>query len=209
MLSKTKAVNFNTTKNRVIIIHRWSGGPNDDWRPWLKKELEAQGCEVIVPDMPDTEVPVIEKWVKAITEAVGILDERTFFAGHSIGCQAILRYLESVANGKFPAGTAGGAVFVAGWFNLENLEDAEVAAIAKPWIETPLSAVQIKKVLPCSTLIISDNDPYGCFEENHRRFGEFITKEVVVPGAGHFTGVDGFRELPAVLEELGDLVQRD
>ncbi|EKE07220.1 MAG: hypothetical protein ACD_18C00151G0001, partial [uncultured bacterium] len=38
---------------RVFIIHCWSGGPNDDWRPWLKVELEKLGYQVYNLSMPD------------------------------------------------------------------------------------------------------------------------------------------------------------
>ncbi|OHB08656.1 MAG: hypothetical protein A3I19_01255 [Candidatus Zambryskibacteria bacterium RIFCSPLOWO2_02_FULL_38_13] len=181
---------------RVFIIHRWEGGSHDDWRPWLKNELEKRGFEVYVPDMPDTETPVIEKWVSHLSDIVGMPDNNTYFVGHSIGCQAILRYLETIDT------PVGGAIFVAGWFNLENLEDNDVKAIAKPWIETPINLKKIKSVLPKSTLIISDNDPFGCFKENKTKFAQIITKEIVVPKAGHFTKEDGFSELPKILSEL-------
>ncbi|MCX6715781.1 MAG: NYN domain-containing protein, partial [Candidatus Taylorbacteria bacterium] len=94
-------------QKRVVIVHRWSGGPNDDWRPWLKNELEKNGCEVFVPEMPDTEAPIIEKWVNCLSKIVGVPDSNTYFIGHSIGCQAILRYLETVNT------LVGGAIFVA------------------------------------------------------------------------------------------------
>jgi len=181
---------------RVFIVHRWSGGSHDDWRPWLKAELEKRGWQVTVPDMPDTDAPVIEKWVAHLAEVVGTPDAETYFVGHSIGNQAILRYLEAVTQ------PVGGAVFVAGWFSLENLEDEETAAIAKPWIETPIDLGKVRGVLPKSTVIISDNDPYGMFEENKRKFAELGSKIVVLPNAGHFTAEDGFTELPVALSEL-------
>ncbi len=181
---------------RVIIVHRWEGGPHDDWRPWLKNELEKLDCEVLVPDMPDTDVPVIEKWVSKLAEVVGTPDADTYFVGHSIGCQAILRYLETTNT------PVGGAIFVAGWFNLENLEEEEVKEIAKPWIETPINPQKIKSVLPISTLIISENDPYGCLEENKQKFTEINSRIVVVPHAGHFTTEDGYKKISIVLDEF-------
>ena len=122
------------TQKRVIIVHRWDGNSEADWYPWLKTELEKSGHEVIVPNMPDTAVPVIEKWVPKLAQTLGVPDANTYFVGHSIGCQTILRYLETVSNG-----TVGGALFVAGWFDLENLESPEVAAIAQPWIKNSIS----------------------------------------------------------------------
>lgn len=185
---------------RVFIIHRWEGGPRDDWRPWLKTELEKLGYQVFVPEMPDTDAPVIEKWVNHLAEIVGTPDSDTFFIGHSIGCQAILRYLETIDT------PVGGALFVAGWFNLENLEDDESKKIARPWIENPVNAEKIKKILPKSTLIISDNDPYGAFEENKQKFKELGSEIVVLHNAGHISEGDGFAEIPVVIEQFQMLV---
>ena len=181
---------------RIIIIHQWMAGADGDWRPWLKIELEKQGYEVLVPEMPDIDVPVIEKWVNKIVEVVGKPDADTYFVGHSIGCQAILRYLETI---DIPVGDA---VFVAGWFNLKNLESPEVEEIARPWIETPINLEKVKSVLPKSTLIISDNDPFGYFEENKLKFTELGSEIVVMHNAGHISAEDGFNELPEVLKVL-------
>lgn len=181
---------------RAILVHRWSGGPNDDWRPWLKTELEKLGYQVLVPEMPDTHTPIIEKWVAKLTEVAGTPDKDTYFVGHSIGCQTILRYLETINT------AVGGAVFVAGWFNLENLEDEESKKTAKPWINTSIDLNKVKSVLPKSTLIISDNDPYDCFEENKKKFEELGSKIIVLHNAGHITAEDGFTELPQISEVL-------
>jgi len=178
-------------------------GVDGDWRPWLRTELEKLGYEVLVPEMPDIDTPVIERWVGKLAEVVGIPNKDTYFVGHSIGCQTILRYLDSYP--FKPLETVGGAVFVAGWFNLENLEDEETVAIAKPWIEIPINLEKVKAVLPKSTLIISDNDPFGCFEENKAKFAQVITKGIVIPNARHLSGVDGFSELPVLLEEIKQL----
>ena len=185
---------------RVILVHRWSGGGADDWRPWLKSELEKLGFEVFSPTMPNVEEPVIEEWVNYLRGIVGEADSETYFIGHSIGCQTILRYLETLDK------SVGGAVFVAGWFKLANLEDEEVRKIAEPWMNAPIDKEKVKRVLPKSTLIISDNDPYNCFEENMRGFEDIVTKTVVVPGGGHFTEDDGFKEFPKLLEEFKELV---
>jgi predicted alpha/beta hydrolase family esterase len=92
----------------------------------------------------------------------------------------------------------GGAVFVAGWFNLKNLEDEATEKIAKPWIDTPISIVKIKKVLPKSVLIISDDDPYDAFEENMQKFSEMRTQCVVLPNGGHMTS----SEEPVILSQF-------
>lgn len=178
------------------MVHRWSGGPRDDWRPWLRLELEKRGYIVEAPDMPDTETPVIEKWVDKLREVVGTPDSELYFIGHSIGCQAILRYLETINT------PVGGAIFVAGWFDLENLEDDETREVAKPWIETPIDTEKIRSILPKSILLISKDDPYGAFDENMKKFSEFVTHTSVFDHAGHFTAV----EEPSILSQFENLV---
>lgn len=185
---------------RIIVVHQWMSGVDGDWRPWLKAELIKLGYEVFVPEMPDIDNPVIEKWVIKLAEMVGIPDQNTYFIGHSIGCQAIIRYLETI---KTPIG---GAIFVAGWFNLNNLENVQVEEIAKPWIETPIDFERIKNVLPKATLIISDNDPYDCFDENKKAFEKIVTKTIIVPNAGHLSSDEGFTKLPIILDELNNLL---
>lgn len=169
---------------------------NGDWRPWIKTELEKRGFEVCIPQMPDIDTPVMGAWVGKLSEVVGTPDSNTYFVGHSIGCQTILRYLETIDT------TVGGAVFVAGWFNLENLEDEETAEIAKPWIESPIDLEKVKSVLPNSTLIISDNDPFGCYEENKEKFSKLGSKEIVISNGGHLTTEDGYAEFPLLLDEI-------
>src|SRR6185295_9549429 len=109
----------------IYLVHRWDSSPEKDWLPWVKTAFEKKGYTVIAPLMPHPEKPEIEAWVSHLSSLVSIVDEETYFIGHSIGCQAIMRYLETI-NTKI-----GGAIFVAGWLNLKNLEDAESETIAK------------------------------------------------------------------------------
>ena len=200
---------FFSEMRKIIIVHGWAHGPHKDWLPWLRVKLEKKGYEVLVPDMPDPNLPIIEKWVGHLSDMMGTAgpDKDTYFIGHSVGCQTILRYLDVHHFG--PLETVGGAVFVAGWFNLENLEDEETKTIAKPWLEIPINSAKIRTMLPKSTLIISDNDPYGAFEENKQKFSEIGSKIVVLHDAGHITFRDGFMELPQALSELENLQKEE
>ncbi|MDD5043900.1 MAG: alpha/beta fold hydrolase [Patescibacteria group bacterium] len=189
---------------RIFIIHGWDGYPEEGWFPWLEKELEEKGFKVFVPQLPDAESPRIQKWVQKIAETVGPVDENTYLVGHSMGCQAIARYLESL-----PAGVkVGGAVFVAGFFKrLTNLEDEEdVRETAKHWLEAPLDLAKAKTHLPKSVAIFSDNDQYVS-ADNQDDFRDKLGSEIVIEKhKGHFTGPgeggDGITELPVVLESI-------
>ena len=104
---------------RAVLVHGWSGSPSEHWFPWLKEKLEKMGYRVDAPFMRGHENPVIGEWVGHLEEVAGDYDEETVFVGHSIGCQAILRFVEKIGR------KAKGAVFVAGWFDLKNLETSE------------------------------------------------------------------------------------
>ena len=190
-------------KKRVFIIHGWDGYPEEGWFPWLKKELELRDFEVFVPAMPDPAKPKIENWIPFLSRLVGLPDQQTFFVGHSIGCQAIIRYLETLPEGT----TIGGAVFVAGWYNLRSLqnETEEDKQIANPWINTPRDDNKIRKVVNKAVAIFSDNDPF-VLPENQESWKEKVGAKIIIEhNKGHFSGSDGIAELPVVLESVLNL----
>ncbi|PIN87901.1 hypothetical protein COV12_01405 [Candidatus Woesearchaeota archaeon CG10_big_fil_rev_8_21_14_0_10_32_24] len=78
----------------VFIVHGWGGFPEEVWFPWLKEELEKKNFKVTILEMPNSEEPKIDVWVSYLKEKVGAPSLDTYFVGHSIGCQTILRYSE-------------------------------------------------------------------------------------------------------------------
>ncbi len=187
-------------QKRVFIVHGWDGYPEEGWFPWLKKGLEGRGFEVHVPQLPDARRPQIDKWVPALALAVGAPDEQTYFVGHSMGCQTIARYLESLPEGQ----KVGGAVFVAGFFkHLSGLEDdPEVREIDAHWLGTPLDLLKVRDRLPKSAAIFSDDDPWVPLD-NQDDYRDKLGSEIVIEhGKGHFSGSKGILELPAALQKL-------
>lgn len=192
-------------QKRVFIIHGWDGTPEEGWFPWLKSELEKQNFEVHVPQMPDPGSPRIFNWVPKLSEIVGIADSNTYFVGHSMGCQTIVRYLETLPNQI----QVGGAIFVAGFLSrLTNLEDEEeVHDISKHWLETSINLEKIKSHLPKSVAIFSDNDPYVPMD-NIDLFRDKLGSEIFIEHEkGHFSGSTGTRELPIVLDAIKKLAE--
>lgn len=182
---------------RAFIIHGWDGNPDEAWLAWLRRELEKKKIKVVAPQMPNADKPEIGEWVPFLSELVDTPDKETYFVGHSIGCQAIMRYLETIYPQK-----VGGAIFVAGWFHLENLEGPEEEAIAKPWIETPIDLAKVKNVTQNITSIFSGNDPFVPMSDKDI-FQEKLGAEIIVEkDRGHFTEDDGVTELPEVLEYI-------
>ena len=126
---------------KVYIIHGWEGYPEENWFPWLKRELESRGFEVYVPQMPNADSPRIAKWVPAIAKLVEKPDQDTYFVGHSMGCQAIARYLETIPENV----KVGGVIFVAGFFKrLTGLgEEPNFEEVEREWLKTPIGLVKV------------------------------------------------------------------
>ena len=185
---------------RIFIVHGWEGTPQEGWFPWLKQELEARGFVVVAPQLPDTKNPRIQNWIPKLAETVGVADAGTYFVGHSMGCQAVARYLESLPEGV----QVGGAVFVAGFFKrLTGLEnDAQVQATDRHWLGAPLDLGKVKSHLSNSVAIFSDDDPWVPLD-NQDDFRDKLGAKIIIEHAqGHFTDGGGTKELPVVLEQL-------
>ena len=180
---------------KVYLIHRWGGDSESDWYGWTKKELEKKGIPVGVFDMPNTDNPKIEKWVKYLEENIKDVDEQTYFIGHSVGCQTILRYLEKLHKHKRIAG----CVFVAPWFELINLEPEEMK-IAHPWINTQIDFSRILDHCNNFLAIFSKNDPYVHLDEIEKFKKNLGAKIIIKEKQGHFTEEDKIKKIPEILE---------
>ena len=180
---------------KVYLIHGWGGSGSGGWFDWLKKELDGK-AEVIAFNMSDTENPVIEKWVGFLQENVKNIDEKTYFVGHSIGCQTILRYLEKSEQGVRVAG----CVFVAGWFSLNGLEKEEIK-IAKPWLETKIDFEKVKKHCNKFLAIFSDNDPYVPLSDIKLFEKNLGAETIIKKNHEHFNNVEKIQEVLEFIEK--------
>ena len=90
---------------------------------------------------------------------------------------------------------------MAGWFTLMNLKTDEEKEIAKPWLETPIDFDKVKqhtkKFLRCSPMMTR-----LCHKKT-KTFGERLGAKTAMESAkGHFSGSDGVKELPVILEAI-------
>jgi len=190
---------------RIFLVHGWGGAPDGNWFPWLKRELESKNFLVTIPTMPDTFKPKIEDWVKKLGDTIGEIDKDTYLIGHSIGCQTIMRYLETLSGES----KVGGVIFVAGFFNLsDGLWDEEYTKeIAEPWLSTPIDFEKIKSHTTNFIDIASDDDPYVPLSDTEIFKNKLDAKIIILKNKGHMSDDAGVKELPVVLEELNKMVE--
>ena len=181
-------------KNKLIGVHGFTGSSKGDWFPWLRTEFEKEDFEVIIHDLPNSQNPIIESWISSLAESIQFeTDENTYFIGHSLGCQTILRYLH-----KFPPKEkVGGAIFVAGFFDkLTNL-DVDEARILSPWLEEKIEFDQVRSRMKKSIAIFSENDSWVPLTESKRDFEDKLGSEIItLSNMGHFSGDDGLTSFP-------------
>lgn len=185
---------------RVYLIHGWDGYPENNWFPWLKKRLEENGFEVIAPEMPNAEKPAKSEWLETLQSLIKNPDGNTYLVGHSMGCQAIQRYLESLNEGE----VIGGAVLVAGLIDdpmWEGRTDEE-ADVVHDWFDVPKDYEKMKNHCKKFVSIFSTNDPFILstnWKESEEKLG---AKLMILENKSHFDDEAGIKELPEALEAI-------
>lgn len=182
---------------KIYLVHCWDGTSTDGWYPWIEKELKSDTTEVIKFDMPNTSSPKINEWINMLDSQVNILNEDTFFIGHSIGCQTILRYLQTKNPTKI-----GGILFVAPWLDLlpKAIEDEKSYNIARPWLDTAIDFNKIKQFTNNIYCIFSDDDYFVSLDQEKDFKNKLDAKTVIVKQKGHISEDDNVYELPEILE---------
>jgi uncharacterized protein len=187
---------------RVFLIHGWGGSPKEPMHKWIKKNLEERGFEVNVPNMPDSEKPKIQPWVNKIREVVGKTSVDDIFIGHSVGCQAVLRYIEGLGKNE----KIGKVILIAPWMHLDKQtieeEGEESIKIAKPWVETLINFNKIKTHCDKFICIFSNDDPYVPLS-NVDLFKKNINAEILIlKNKGHFDPSHNIDKLPELLNYI-------
>jgi len=186
---------------KIYLVHCWDGTSTDGWYPWLSEKMKEENVNLIKFDMPNTSCPKIDEWVKKLNSEVKLLDNETYFVGHSIGCQTILRYLETkdITN-------IGGILFVAPWLDLlpKAIEDEDSYKIAQPWINTPIDFEKIKKFTNNINCIFSDDDYFVSIDQEKEFRNKLNAKTIIVNNKGHISQEDNVYEL----QEIFDLCKR-
>lgn len=189
--------------NKIYIVHCWDGTKDDGWYPWLDDKISNENNEVIRFNMPNTAHPKIEEWVAELDKQVNDLGEKTYFVGHSIGCQTIMRYLERKNIDRI-----GGMLFVAPWLDLlpEAINDDESYNVSYPWIHTPIDFEKIKRITNKITCIFSNNDYFVSLTQQDV-FKKLNAKIVIVNDKGHISADDGVEELDEIYDELLKMIE--
>jgi len=176
---------------KVFLFHCWGGDGRSCWSGYIHDEMKKLGIETHSPDLPETENPKLTEWLAAVRENVPKFESGDLWVlvGHSLGCPAILRLLESFGPGE----KADVVVLVAGF-----AKDLGIPQI-RGFIDTDFDWEKIKAKADRFIVINSDNDPYIPLSEGER-LAKLLNAELIVEhGAGHINEGSGYTKYPRLL----------
>lgn len=168
----------------VYIVPRWSGNKHSDWYDWFDDQVSARfGATVTALDMPHWNAPAIEEATAFLVKQIPFLDESVLLVGHSVGCQAILRFLQKRKT-ENPAIRVGGVLLVAAWFGVDESWDTVMPWLDNENLDYPLLRDRISQ----KRVLVSDNDPFtSAYARNADLWRERLEAEVTIcPQRAHF-----------------------
>jgi len=185
-------------QTRVIVVHGTGGSSGGNWFPWIKKELNALGCDVIVPQFPTPEGQSFDAWHKVFDDINTGQPQHTILIGHSIGAPFVLR-VASETNSPYKA------LFAICPFS-QKLGVKEFDDLNATFVDHNFNWARIKAGATHRACFAGDNDPYVPLS-----YSTFIAEQIdaqlsVVQNGGHLNAGSGYLSFPALLESVKEFV---
>lgn len=178
----------------ALIIHGAYGGPNENWIPWLKGELEKSSYKVIVPTFPTPDNQNLENWMNILTPYLSELNSKSILIGHSIGAVFLLSVLEKLNK------PVQSTIFVSGF--LHDLGDEDFDKINNTFYDRDFDWGCIKNNSQHISVFHGDNDPYVPTKEADALSGQLGVKAIFIKNGGHLNESAGFTEFPELLRQV-------
>jgi len=186
---------------RVLIIHGWGNErPEGHWHRMLATALRKEGHVVAYPQLPDTELPTLAKWLAVLKVELDMLNEvgdgELLVLCHSLGCLTWLHIAQS---------------------NILKEQASRVLLVAPadpdlcgevPDFQMNLSAPEVKvaahKAATSTWLVGSDLDPWLPRGLVPTYVAPLDLPFVLIQGAGHFAVEEGWTPWQGVINWVND-----
>jgi len=185
----------------VFIIHGSYGNPDENWFPWLKKELELLGHKVFVPKFPTPENQSLNSWKEAFKVYEEFLNKDSIVVGHSLGPAFLLNILED-RNEPIRA-----AFFVAGF--VSDLGNESFDEINRTFVDRNFDWQKIRRNCGKFFVFYSDNDPYVSKEISEDLAQKLGVEPELIKNAGHFNEKSGYNKFELLLERIKEEFMAD
>lgn len=183
-----------------LLLHWWGWSSNENWFPWLKGELEYKANEVYVPNLPNTNNPILEEQMEYISVYSWDFDEWWYIIGHSLGCQLALKFIEenNIENSTL--------ILVAPSYPLLDLDlKSDILwdkyEILKKYYDIELNFEKINKLNNNFVVFLSDDDPYINMQNAKNYYKNLNNVEFVdFKNKWHFNNWSWVLELKEILD---------
>lgn len=195
---------------QYVIIHGAFGGPDENWFPQLGEKLESLGQKVIIPRFPVDDWGVITSqgpkipsknqtlvhWLKTFEKVLENLNQndKLCFIGHSLGPLFILHAIE-----KYKI-ALDSAIFVSPFLRLPGDKYWQVHLVNKTFYKTDFDFVRLKRLIPLSYVLYSDNDPYVDKKYSLDFAQNLGSSPIQILSAGHMNSEAGYKDFPLVFD---------
>jgi predicted alpha/beta hydrolase family esterase len=186
------------TEKKAILIHGAYGSPDENWFPWLAKNLKDRGVNVVVPVFPTPKDQNPTSWLAAFEVQGCSLDHNTVLVGHSLGVAFIFRLLERSTE------PVRGTFLVSAFLGALGLPDFD--PINAPFFEAPFDWQKIRGNAGIVRVYNGDNDPYVPLQKGYEIARNLGTDLTIIENGGHINKSAGYDKFERLLNELSDLI---
>jgi uncharacterized protein len=173
----------------ILIPGNGGGTPQDNWFPYLEKELPKLGIQAVNVQFPDPELARKKYWLPFIKELGA--DENTILIGHSSGAVAAMRYAETEK--------ILGSILVGAYYTDLDYESERKSG----YFDSPWQWEEIKKNQNWIIQFASTDDPFIPIKEPRFVHKKLNTDYYEYTDQGHFGhGMAPRAEFPELIEAL-------
>ena len=181
----------------AVLLHGTGGSDQDYfWFADTKQALEANGYTVWWPLLPNTSKPTLKESLLFLAKNIPDLDEESVIIGHSSACPLILSLLEQAYT------QVSKAILVSGFY-----QDIDNGGQSNLMLQDTYDWQKIRSNAKEIYLLNSDNDPWGCNDQQARKAAESLCAPLIVMfGQGHMgSGAfnQPYKQFPLIKKLLG------
>ncbi len=187
---------------KALLLHwRWWDS-NENWLPWLNRELTQKSFKVHIPNLPNTNTPAIREQLTHLDNHNSNLEELNLIIWHSLWCQLAMKFIEEnkIKNSKI--------ILVAPtypWLAEELWKEIlwDVYETIEKYYNTQLDFEKINTQNNEIIIFLSDNDPYINMENAKNYYKNLDnTKFVEFKNKWHFNKAAWISELDEILKYI-------
>lgn len=165
----------------------------------MKNELEAAGCDVIIPEFPHPDAPKLEEWLAFFAQYKDRIRQDSMFIGHSLGGAFALRALD-----RFKLPIAHCFLVASVWEVMGIQFDSKMSTFE----DDPYDWNLLQSLCRKFTVFHGEGDPYIALQKSESLAQNLHAPLVIIPQGGHLNETAGFRKFiqlrDAILAEIKD-----